>query len=278
MEIAFSAVPMGRVERVVRLTRGLGVALAIFVFWSCALGFAWLLVPYAHLREREPLARRRRIQRVVARAFRWFLRMLEVTTLYRSAYSEADAAPLRDLGPVMLVANHPTLLDVTVILARTPEACCLVKNSLMNNPLVGRLLRACGHVAAGDGTLEAGLEVLEAMRARLHDGFSVLIFPEGTRSPEDGLHKFRRGAFVIAQRAGVPVVPLFLRCDPPALGKGTPVWRHPRRCPTLTVHVGLALDTNGVGANELCKSVERDFRCRVNSALHSAALSGKQGT
>lgn len=252
--------PVGRVEQVIRFLRGLGVAFAILVFWSGAFGLAWLVVPYVYLREHDPLARRRRMQRVVAAAWRWFHRMLDLTTLYRCRYVGETTTVS---GPCVLVANHPSLLDVTAIISRMPEVCCVVKGSLIHSPLVGRLLRSCGHVAAGDGSLMAGMGVLEAVRARLAEGFPVLVFPEGTRSPHGGMHRFRRGAFEIAQRAGVPVVPIFLRCDPPALGKGTPVWRHPRRCPTLTVHVGPALDTNGTGPTELCKSVERDFRSRL---------------
>lgn len=252
--------PVGRVERVIRFLRGLGVAFAILVFWTGAFGLAWLVLPYVYLREREPLSRRRRIQRVVAAAWRWFHRVLDRTTLYRCRYVGETAAVS---GARVLVANHPSLLDVTAIISRTPEACCVVKSSLIESPLVGRLLRACGHVAAGDGSLMAGIGVLEAVRERLNEGFPVLVFPEGTRSPFGGMHRFRRGAFEMAQRAGVPVVPIFLRCDPPALGKGTPVWRHPRRCPMLTVHVGPALDTNGSDPSELCKSVERDFRSRL---------------
>jgi 1-acyl-sn-glycerol-3-phosphate acyltransferase len=141
----------------------------------------------------------------------------------------------------------------------------VVKSSLVDSPLVGRLLRACGHVAAGDGSLMAGVGVLDAVRERLQEGFPVLVFPEGTRSPLGGMHRFRRGAFEIAQRAGVPVVPLFLRCDPPALGKGTPVWRHPRRCPTLTVQVEPTVDLSEMTPVEACKQLQTEFRSRLES-------------
>lgn len=249
----------GRLDALVRFLRGLGVAGAILFFWSGAFVLAWLVVPLLWLRERDPLLRRRAIQRVVAASWRWFHRQLERMTLYRYRY--AGAAPVD--GPVVLVANHPSLLDVTAIIARMPHVCCVVKSSLIYSPLVGRLLRACGHVAAGDGSLMGGMGVLDTVRARLAEGFPVLVFPEGTRSPHAGMHRFRRGAFEIAKRAGVPVMPLFLRCDPPALGKGTPVWRHPRRCPTLTVHVGAPLDTSSGDPTDFCKTVEADFRSRL---------------
>jgi 1-acyl-sn-glycerol-3-phosphate acyltransferase len=241
----------------------MGVAAAILFFWSGAFCIAWLVVPYVLLRERTVSGRRRRIQRVVAASWRWFLRQLEWATLYRCRYAGAEFPD----GPCVLVANHPSLLDVTAIISRMPHACCVVKRGLVQSPLVGRLLRACGHVSAGDGSLMGSAGVLDAVRQRLQEGFPVLIFPEGTRSPQNGLHRFRRGAFEIAQRANVPLVPLFLRCDPPALGKGTPVWRHPRRCPTLTVHIGAALATHGVDPASQCKDIEADFRHRMEMPI-----------
>jgi len=251
----------GRLDAAIRFGRGMGVALAILCFWSGAFVLAWLVVPYVYLRERDRLLRRRRMQRVVAAAWRWFHRQLDRTTLYRVAYQ--GVAQHAAEAPAVLVANHPSLLDVTAIISQMPSTCCVVKDSLVNSPLVGHLLRSLGHVSAGDGSLMAGAAVLDAVQERLREGFPVLVFPEGTRSPMGGMHPFRRGAFEIAQRAGVPVVPLFLRCEPPALGKGTPVWRHPRRCPTLTVHVDGPLDTNGPDPRGLCKNVERAFRSRL---------------
>ena len=63
----------------------------------------------------------------------------------------------------------------------------------------------------------------------------VLIFPEGTRSPEGGLRTFKRGAFEIACRANVPVLPLLIKCNPPALGKGRPWYDIPRRTARFTM-------------------------------------------
>jgi 1-acyl-sn-glycerol-3-phosphate acyltransferase len=161
------------------------------------------------------------------------------------------------------VANHPSLLDVTSIICRLPHVCCVVKEGLIGNPLVGPLLRGLGHVGAGDGGFGAGYGVLSQLQTRLAEGFSVLVFPEGTRSPQGGMGRFRAGAFELARMAQAPLVPLLLHCDPPALGKGTSVWNHPRRCPTLTVNIDPSVEVGGEGSSAACRRVQADFRRRL---------------
>jgi 1-acyl-sn-glycerol-3-phosphate acyltransferase len=85
--------------------------------------------------------------------------------------------------------------------------------------------------------------LLDASCAELAAGSSVLLFPEGTRSPPGGLHPFGRIALEIASRAGRPIEPMLVTCEPPALGRGVPWYRFPRQrvCyhlrPLAVVHV-----------------------------------------
>ena len=248
-------------ERVVSVVRGLGVACAFAYFWTGGFVLAWLVLPVITLLERDPLARRRRMQRVVAAIWRNFHRGLENTGLFRYRYTGGEPPE----GPAVFIANHPSLLDVTAIICRMPHVCCVVKSSLVESPLVGRLLRSCGHVDAGEGDLMSGAIVLEQLRQRIAEGFPVLVFPEGTRSPKGGLHRMRRGAFDVAQRCQVPLVPLFLRCDPPALGKGTRLREHPP-LPTLTIHIDPALDMSVHKPRSACRELEADFRRRLGLA------------
>ena len=66
----------------------------------------------------------------------------------------------------------------------------------------------------------SGASVITAGLDRIKRGFPVLIFPEGTRSPPGGVGKMTRGAFEIARRSGVPIIPLLIRANPPTLHRG----------------------------------------------------------
>jgi 1-acyl-sn-glycerol-3-phosphate acyltransferase len=248
--------------RCLRFMRGLGVALSIACFWAGAALLSCLVVPYLTFAEREPLQRRRRLQLLVARSWRAFHWWLDRSTLYRYRYEGVEPPE----GPVVFVANHPSLLDVTAILCRLPHVCCVVKEGLIRNPLVGPLLRGVGHVGAGDGGFGSGYGVLSQLQLRLSQGFPVLVFPEGTRSPPEGMWRFRGGAFEVARMAHVPVVPLMLRCSPPALGKGTSVWNHPRTCPTLTVNIDPAVHVGEEAPSAVCRRVQASFRRRLGIA------------
>jgi len=209
----------------VQAARGLLVASAFFFFWGGAVVLSWALCPVLTLTHSDELKRWRACQRVVMRAFRLFHGYMRVLRLVETVV-EQDAMA-RPSEPLVVVANHPTLVDVTAILASYDNLCCVVKASLLENIFVGRLLRMCGHITASDGEPMSGAAVMQEAQRRLAAGISVLIFPEGSRSPRGEMRSFHRGAFELAMRSGVPLWPLVVTCNPPALSKGLPIWKHP---------------------------------------------------
>ncbi len=239
-----------------RALRTLGVGSCFAAFWSGAVLFAWIGLPILALWPGTPAAKMRRSLRALRRAFDLFHGMMHVLCLYHRRALSASARPGGQpaSSPAVLVANHPTLCDVTAIVSLFPNVVCLARAEFANNPFMGRLLRVCGFVPTGANTLHECEE-------RLRMGFDVLVFPEGTRSPiEGGLQPFQRGAFEIAIRTGVPIVLLKLACRPPALTKGLPIWRHPDRMAVLTVEaVETVRPTPGQDSRALCRAVEKRY-------------------
>lgn len=198
---------------------GTAAGACFLVFWLCSLVLSWIVLPLAclPLRRRPPLDRVHRCQDIVGRGFRLFIASMRVVRLL--VFQPRQVRFELPERPFLMIANHPTLIDVTAVMAVHPRICCVVKTELFKSPLVGRLLRSSGHVeGGGTGSMEGAATMQQALE-RLDRGQPVLIFPEGTRSPAFGLRPFKPGVFEISLRARVPVVPILITCNPPFLLK-----------------------------------------------------------
>jgi len=134
--------------------------------------------------------------------------------------------------PYVLVSNHPTFIDMIVVLGSFEELTCVTNGRWWRHWALGRLLRATTYLPGPGSGLPESDDVLEAMVGQLKAGRPLLVFPEGQRSLPGQLRRFRRGAVKAAVRAGVPIVPLFLAIDRPYLTKNVPIWRPPAVPPT----------------------------------------------
>jgi len=145
---------------------------------------------------------------------------------------------LREPG-ILVVANHPTLFDALTLMSFMPQADCVVKASHYDNFWLGGAVKGAGYIPN-----HSGPQVVEECAERLRRGRSVLIFPEGTRSPKNGLGHFARGAAHIALHAGSDPVPVTIECEPATLYRGLAWWDVPERrfTVTLTVDPPLPID------------------------------------
>jgi 1-acyl-sn-glycerol-3-phosphate acyltransferase len=153
------------------------------------------------------------VQRIVHRAFRCFLRGVRGLGLVRIVWIGAER--LRAPGPHLVVANHPSLIDVVLLVACMPQVDCVVKQAHWRRPLMRRVVTAAGYISNADGDA-----LVEACVGRLRQGRSLLLFPEGTRSPPGRLGFFRRGVAHISLRSGRDPIPVVIRCNRPFLVKG----------------------------------------------------------
>jgi 1-acyl-sn-glycerol-3-phosphate acyltransferase len=117
-----------------------------------------------------------------------------------------------------LVANHPTLCDVTSTIAASENVIAAVKPQVFRRTWLRSLLEDARFFEGAGDPFDASA-VIAAGVERIREGFRVLVFPEGTRSPAGSLHPFGRVAFEIACQADVPVIPVVIRCEPVWLSK-----------------------------------------------------------
>lgn len=194
--------------------RLVATALAFAAFGFCGLGFSLILFPLASV-----WPHRESKQRVIVAIIHAFFRAL-VAVLVRVGVMKLDVRGARALQPAtrrtaIVVANHPTWLDVMVLLSLTPRACCVVKSAHWRNPFFWGVVRAAEYVSNANP-----VELVEAGARQLARGYTMIIFPEGTRSPtRNRLHAFSRGFAHMALQSGAPILPVLMDCNPPAFTK-----------------------------------------------------------
>jgi 1-acyl-sn-glycerol-3-phosphate acyltransferase len=182
-----------------------------------------LVFPLLNLAVAQRERRTRWARAWIHHAFRLFvalMRRLGVLT-----YEVRGAERLNREG-LLILANHPTLIDVVFLMSFVQRADCIVKAALARNPFTRGPVQAAGFVCN-----DSGAEMVEGCLQSLREGNNLIIFPEGTRTPRDGHQPLQRGAANIAVRGQRNVTPVRIRVQPLTLGKGEK-WYHvpPRRC------------------------------------------------
>jgi 1-acyl-sn-glycerol-3-phosphate acyltransferase len=149
--------------------------------------------------------RRGRISRALGRAWaRFVLAALGVRV-------EVHGAEWVPAGAAVYAANHGSALDIPILLAGLPaDFRMLHKSSLSRVPVLGWSLRFAGHIAIDRRRPFRARRSLATAGQRLREGASLAVFPEGTRSPDRLVRPFKRGSFVLAIGARVPVIPISL--------------------------------------------------------------------
>ena len=200
------------------------VAATGFSFASFGLGgmaIATLIAPALKITTSDPEQRQQRAQKFIKHSFKGFTEMM--VKLGIMTYSVEGLEKLQNSRQELVIANHPTLIDVVVLIGMMQQANCVVKQSLWSNPFTQGPVRSAGYI------LNAGSQqFVEDCVARLKEdnAASLLIFPEGTRTEKGKiLNEFQRGAANIAMRAGVPIRPVTITCTPSTLTKNEK-WYH----------------------------------------------------
>lgn len=253
--------------------------LAFLLFYSGAAVIAWVLLPIHRHRHRHlpPGERRAALDHFMMRCYRAALEMMGGMKLLSFSLPDFESANLPP-PPWVLVANHPSLIDVLFIKGTLPGVTVLVKSALFRAPSLRRLFDASGDFKGpekGDATF-GETSVLDTFVERLEAGQSVLVFPEGTRSPSWRLRRFRRGAAEAAVRAGAPIVPIFVLVDPPVLKKGDKWYDMPQRTPRFEIELFPAIDTVGRDSRQLTAEIRDLLAERLETARVAATQRGRE--
>ena len=203
-----------------------------FVFSAGGLALTLFVFPLLLLTPRRERAQHAR--RLIRQSFRLFLRIMEVLGIMTL---EVHGAERLDRDGALVLANHPTLIDVVALLSVLPTASCVVKQALWRNPFLGGVMRAADYISNAEGD-----SLVDECVRHLRDGHALVIFPEGTRSQPGKPIRFLRGASFIALKSGVPILPVLIDCSPPTLTKREKWYQIPPRRFHLRIEVLDTLD------------------------------------
>lgn len=198
---------------------------------------------------------------VVGFFFHLLMRVLERTGCMRLETSGLNR--LDNAGGALILANHPSYIDVVALISVLPQANCVVKGSLWRNPFYWGVVRAAGYI---NNTSPAA--VVKSCADALCAGEPLILFPEGTRTIPGEALRFRRGAAHVILQAETTVIPVLISCDPPTLTKGERWWVAPKRPFTFRIEVQEpvppaffmpAPENSAIGARRFTEALQQYF-------------------
>lgn len=187
----------------------------------------------------------------ISSVYRGFWTCAQWLGLMRIDYTALDVLK-RDAG-LIIAANHPSMLDALLVIARVPRGICIMRASLMRNPFLGAGARLARYIRN-----EPPRGMIRSCVTNLQAGGQLVLFPEGTRTVVSPINPFRPGITLIAHMAQVPIQTVFIEAESPYLGKGWPIWRIPQFPVAFNVRLGqrFAPEADHQG---LLKRLERYF-------------------
>lgn len=200
------------------------------IFGVVGVLFKIVLLPYTLKSTQGDVARQLEARRLVGGIWKWFTGYLVWSGVLDVKFNGLEK--LGRPGQLVLV-NHPSLLDVVLLIGHVPDFNCIVKKDLLHNPAMKSQILATGYIPNDEST-----EMLEEVEAVFKSGQSLLIFPEGTRTGWDGKVKLNRGAVSMGLRSAVVITPVCIKMNPPNFKKGQPWYKIPPRKIHYEITVG----------------------------------------
>ncbi|MBY4676108.1 lysophospholipid acyltransferase family protein [Marinobacterium arenosum] len=200
--------------------RWIGTAFSFFVFGLGGILLPLLVMPALYLLPGDQLCRERRAQRVIHHSFRFYIGMMRFLGVL--TYEVNNIEKLK--GAKLILANHPSLIDVIFLISIVPNANCVVKGRLARNPFTRGPIKAAGYIINDEAA-----DVITAARQVFAKGHALIVFPEGTRTSPGQLPQLKRGAANVAVRADADITPVLIECSPTTLTKSNRWYQVPSK-------------------------------------------------
>jgi len=196
-------------------------------------------------------------------------RLVAVTTLKFNPFWHFEtrgSAPSDPRRPYLVVANHESYADVFLISMFPWEMKWLSKDTMFKVPCMGWMMQMAGDIKLTRGNRDSAVQALAQCRDRLQKRVSVMIFPEGTRSRDGAMLPFKEGAFRLAIKEHVPILPIAVAGTRHAMAKGSFRFRRARALAVVLEPVS----TEGLTLKDTAR-LREDVRQRIDAARRELA-------
>lgn len=153
------------------------------------------------------------------KGFRYFISKFMKSVLYTNPLVHKKVINIHNEKfekPAVIIANHTSFLDILAVGMLSPKIIYLVSDWVYNSPIFGATVRKAGFYPVSEG-LESGIDHL---RQKIEEGYSLMVFPEGTRSESNQIKRFHKGAFYLAEHFNLDIIPITIHGTSEALPKG----------------------------------------------------------
>lgn len=208
--------------------------------------------PLQRLMYRDQMVRNQKTRQMVHYLFKFFVQVLNITGTIR--FNIENKQELNNLRGHIVMANHPSLIDVVVLISIIPNADCVVKASLFKNPFMKAILNNTGYISndSADGVIDDCNQSLAA-------GNNLIIFPEGTRTTAGKTIKFQRGAANIALRCRAAITTVVINVTPTTLTKAEKWYHIPQRRALFTLRISNSTPNFEMAEGQAMSKMSRQF-------------------
>lgn len=195
--------------------RAIVTYIAYALFGIGAVGLSFVIFPLILVFVKNPISKKKAIRGSIHYAFKLFISFLNTTRIARVVV--INAHKIKEDNGCIIIANHPTLIDVVALIAVYKNSTCIVKHTLLKNWFIKKIVIAAQYIPNDSSELLIS-KVVESFL----NNDNLIIFPEGTRTTFNKEPVFQRGASHLALQTRASVRSTHIYCNVNALNKETP--------------------------------------------------------
>ncbi|HIZ28927.1 MAG TPA: 1-acyl-sn-glycerol-3-phosphate acyltransferase [Candidatus Adamsella sp.] len=201
--------------------------------------------------------RRQKFCKTIHKTWKYFTELMKKTGLIKVNFTNPEK--LNNPHGKIIVANHPSFIDIVILIGFLPNTLCIAKKEIKRNPFMGNIVKSLYLIndEDNDKMLEESVEIL-------NQGYNIIIFPTGTRTTDGEDLKLHKGAAVMALHTGADIIPIHISCDTKFLAKHQKFYDAGDKTPTYTITVNNEIKTSDFKEQNLTQIQKRN---RVNQAI-----------